>query len=116
MIISTSYFEILNEYDSVPILELVTDKNGSKYVALAIREITSVLHKYLVVSISDSDYSRYTSGGIDLLELVSTSNKIYKCVLKPNMDFQVVNTYESILQVDDEYLPRPGYYHEINYE
>lgn len=113
MIIYPSSFEILAEYDSVPILEVITTENA-RYMAIAIRDEKSPLPKYLVVSVSDDDYSRYTSRVIDLLELVSRSSEIYKCALKPSMGFIVTRKYYSILYVEDEYLPSPGFYHDMD--
>lgn len=114
MIIYPSSFEILAEYYSVPILEVITTENESRYMAIAIRDEKSPLPKYLVVSVSDDDYSRYTSRVIDLLELVSRSSEIYKCALNSNVDFIVTRKYDSILYVEDEYLPSPGFYHDMN--
>lgn len=114
MTIYPSSFEILSEYDSVPILEVITTESGSRYMAIAIRDLKSPLPRYLVVSVSDDDYSSYTSRVIDLLELVSRSSEIYKCVLKPNMYFIVTRKYDSILYVEDEYLPSPGFYHDMD--
>lgn len=114
MIISPLSFEILD--DSARILEVVTTKSGSRYMAIAIRDRDekSPLPKYLVVSVSDDDYSRYTSRVIDLLELVGKSSEIYKCALNSNVDFIVIRKYDSILHVEDEYLPSPGFYHDMD--
>lgn len=114
MIISPLYFEILEEYDSVPILEVITTKSGPRYMAIAIKDEKSPLPKYLVVSVSDDDYHRYTSRVIDLLELVGKSSEIYKCALNSNVDFIVTRKYDSILYVEDEYLPSPGFYHDMD--
>lgn len=114
MIISPLSFEVLDEYDSVPILEVITTKSGSRYMAIAIRDEKSPLPKYLVFNVSNNDYSRYTSRVIDLLELVSRSSEIYKCALNSSIDFVVTRKYNSILYVEDEYLPSPGYYHGID--
>lgn len=114
MIIYPLSFEILAEYDSVPILEVVATESGSRYMAIAIRDEESPLPKYLVVSVSDDDYSRYTSRVIDLLELVCGSSEIYKCALKPSIGFIVTRKYDSILYVEDEYLPSPGFYHDMD--
>ena len=114
MIIYPLSFEILDEYDSVPTLEAITTKSGSRYMAIAIRDEKSPLPKYLVVNVSDNDYHRYTSRVIDLIELVSGSSEIYKCALKPSIGFIVTRKYDSILYVEDEYLPSPGFYHDMD--